>query len=258
MSQGQLFESGEESTTSPGRCQPGRCQPGSSRGSSFPPGWPEDSDWSQPLRDAFADEGFPKLMNFVSAEREQSVVFPPAADVFNAFRFCALADTRVVILGQDPYHGMGQAHGLSFSVLDGVKVPPSLRNIYREMAEDVGCEIPASGNLESWARQGVLLLNTVLTVRESEAHSHRKKGWEQFTDSVIGLLGQRELPCVFVFWGKPAQKKAVHVQSHHAVIASPHPSPLSASRGFFGSRPFSRANEALESFGHKPIVWSIQ
>lgn len=227
---------------------------GTSQGD-YPPGWSADSDWSPLLADAFAKESFVGLVKFVAGERDQHEIFPSEADVFNAFRFCPFADTRVVILGQDPYHGAGQAHGLSFSVAEGVKVPPSLRNIYRELAEDVGCEVPTSGNLESWARQGVLLLNTVLTVRESEANSHRKKGWEQFTDSVIGLLGTRKKPCVFIFWGRPAQKKAVFVESQHVVIESPHPSPLSASRGFFGSRPFSRANEALEGFGHKSIVW---
>ncbi len=222
----------------------------------FPLGWPEESDWSGLLGSAFSEDGFAALMKFVAAEREQNVVFPPAADVFNAFRFCSFADTRVVVLGQDPYHGQGQAHGLSFSVLEGIKVPPSLRNIYREMVEDIGGEIPASGNLQSWAKQGVLLLNTVLTVRESEAHSHRKQGWEKFTDAVIALLGQRKEPCVFILWGKPAQKKAGLVEDHHVLIESPHPSPLSASRGFFGSRPFSRTNEALEGFGCQPIVWN--
>jgi len=221
-----------------------------------PTGWPSESDWSVPLQSAFAEDSFTELMKFVVAEREQSVVFPPASDVFNAFRFCSFADTRVVVLGQDPYHGPGQAHGLSFSVQDDVKIPPSLRNIYRELAEDVGGEVPVSGNLQTWAEQGVLLLNTVLTVRESEAHSHRKKGWENFTDAVIALLGKRTEPCVFVLWGKPAQKKARLVEDHHVLIESPHPSPLSAHRGFFGSRPFSRTNEALESFGCQPIAWN--
>ena len=244
MNQGLLFEGD------------GDMPQGENSQSHFPPGWSEDCDWSPLLQEAFAGESFSELTKFVAAERERCNVFPSESDVFNAFRFSTFAQTRVVILGQDPYHGAGQAHGLSFSVQDGVKIPPSLRNIYRELAEDVGCEVPENGNLEAWANQGVLLLNTVLTVCEGQANSHRKRGWEQFTDTVIGLLGQRTEPCVFILWGRPAQKKATLVASHHAVIESPHPSPLSASRGFFGSRPFSRANEALEGFGAKPIAWA--
>lgn len=225
--------------------------------SKFPDHWPIESDWSGALADQFEADWFQNLQQFVQTERDQAVVYPPPADTFIAFRLTSLANTRVVILGQDPYHGAGQAHGLCFSVLDSVtKLPPSLKNIYKEMAEDLGCAIPARGNLESWARQGVLLLNTVLTVRESEANSHRKKGWEKFTDAVIRCVGQRKKPCVFILWGKPAEKKLNLIADHHQSIVSPHPSPLSAHRGFFGSRPFSRTNETLAKFEASPIDWT--
>lgn len=221
-----------------------------------PPFWPTDSDWTALSADHFASDGFRDLIAFVDRQREEANVFPPADEVFNAFRLTSFSETRVVILGQDPYHGAGQGHGLSFSVRDNVKLPPSLRNIYKELASDLECEIPTRGNLEAWARHGVLLLNTVLTVRESEANSHRKQGWEDFTDHVIRCLGTRDQPCVFIFWGKPAEKKTPLVEPHHKVIVSPHPSPLSARRGFFGSKPFSRTNEALVAFGSEPINWT--
>lgn len=225
--------------------------------SNLPDHWPIDSDWTDALASQFESDWFQALSEFVSEQRSEAIVFPPAEETFNAFRFTSLATTRVVILGQDPYHGPGQAHGLCFSVRDSVtKLPPSLKNIYKEMASELECEIPQHGNLESWAKQGVLLLNTVLTVRESEANSHRKKGWEKFTDAVIRCLGQRESPCVFILWGKPAEKKLPLIGGQHLSIVSPHPSPLSAHRGFFGSRPFSRTNEALSSFGQMPIDWT--
>ena len=225
--------------------------------SKLPDHWPADSDWTDALASQFESDWFQSLTEFVSEQRDQATIFPPAEETFNAFRFTSLADTRVVILGQDPYHGAGQAHGLCFSVRESVtKLPPSLKNIYKEMASDLECEIPTHGNLELWAKQGVLLLNTVLTVRESEANSHRKKGWEKFTDAVIRCIGQREKPCVFILWGKPAEKKLPLIDEQHVNIVSPHPSPLSAHRGFFGSRPFSQTNEALKSFGQAPIDWT--
>ncbi len=221
-----------------------------------PENWPANSDWTQALQTQFESDWFGSLIEFVEAERKEASVFPPKDQTFRAFELTSLAETRVVILGQDPYHGPGQAHGLCFSVEDSVsKLPPSLKNIYKELASDLGCEIPQTGSLETWARQGVLLLNTVLTVRQAEANSHRKKGWEKFTDAVIELVGQCETPCVFILWGKPAEKKLPLIGSSHTTIVSPHPSPLSANRGFFGSRPFSRANAALESFGREKINW---
>ena len=167
--------------------------------SEFPEHWPVESDWTEALKDELSSDWFQALTEFVDQQRSEATVYPPAADTFNAFLWTSLAETRVVILGQDPYHGAGQAHGLCFSVLESVtKLPPSLKNIYKEMAADLECEVPSHGYLESWAKQGVLLLNTVLTVRESEANSHRKKGWEKFTDAVISRIGERESPCVFI------------------------------------------------------------
>lgn len=222
-----------------------------------PKHWPVDSDWSAALAESLESDWFQSLQEFVDLQRESETVYPPTDEVFRAFELTSLADTRVVILGQDPYHGAGQAHGLCFSVAESVsKLPPSLKNIYKELATDLDCEIPQHGNLESWARQGVLLLNTVLTVREASANSHRKQGWEQFTDAVIKCVGDREQPCVFILWGKPAEKKLALIGDHHATIVSPHPSPLSAHRGFFGSCPFSKSNEALESFGSESIDWA--
>ena len=221
------------------------------------PSWPVESDWTQALQPQFESEYFQKLIAYVAHERTNQTVYPTAEDTFNAFRFSSLADTRVVILGQDPYHGPGQAHGLSFSVQSGNKIPPSLRNIYKEMATDLDCEIPNHGDLTAWAKQGVLLLNTVLTVRDGEANSHRKQGWEKFTDAVIQTLSDREQPMVFVLWGKPAEKKHSLIDSRHGVIVSVHPSPLSARRGFFGSKPFSKANEMLAGFGQPTIDWRL-
>ncbi|MDA8563988.1 uracil-DNA glycosylase [Mariniblastus sp.] len=223
---------------------------------SYPPGWPIDSDWTPLLASAFEDPDFVALQQFVDLERQASTVYPSADDVFNAFRLTGYGDVKAVILGQDPYHGPGQAHGLSFSVSEECRLPPSLRNIFKELQADLSADPPNHGNLESWARQGVLLLNTVMTVRDSEANSHRKRGWENFTDCVIRTLSQRERPVVFLLWGKPAQSKASLIADWHIVLKAPHPSPLSAYRGFFGSRPFSKTNTALTEIGQTPIDWT--
>lgn len=214
------------------------------------------SEWMDALRTEMAKPYFAELTSFVRTERERFAVFPPEDEVFAALRLTPLEHVRVVILGQDPYHGPQQAHGLCFSVRKGVNVPPSLRNIFQEMSSDLGLTPPQHGNLEHWAAQGVLLLNATLTVRAGQAGSHQKRGWETFTDRIIELLGSRENPLVFVLWGAHARSKKRFVHSHHTVIESAHPSPLSAHNGFFGSRPFSRINEALVAFGSTPIDWS--
>ena len=186
-------------------------------------------------------------------------IFPPADDIFNAFALTPLHEVKVVILGQDPYHGEGQAHGLCFSVKPDVEIPPSLVNIYKELQDDCGCEIPNNGYLTKWAKQGVLLLNTVLTVRAHQANSHRGIGWEEFTDAAILVLNEQDRPMVFILWGRPAQmKKSMLTNPNHLIIESPHPSPLSAYRGFFGSRPFSRTNKYLKEHGLKEIDWQIE
>ncbi|WP_456274863.1 uracil-DNA glycosylase [Bacillus sp. AK031] len=200
-----------------------------------------------------------KLREFLKEEYRTQKIFPEKQNIFNALNSTSYSETKVVLLGQDPYHGEGQAHGLSFSVGKGVKIPPSLRNIYKELHQDIGCEIPEHGNLSKWTEQGVLLLNTVLTVREGKAHSHRGKGWETFTDKVIEELNNRDKPLVFMLWGRPAQEKLKLIDSgRHFIIQSPHPSPFSASKGFFGSKPFSRANEWLKKMGEGEIDWCIE
>ncbi|MEO7002811.1 MAG: uracil-DNA glycosylase [Ktedonobacterales bacterium] len=226
--------------------------PDTTAGPSLPDGW----------RDALADEltkpYFQAIQTFVAAERATHTVFPPAPDVFNALRYTPLDAVRVLILGQDPYHDDGQAHGLSFSVRPGVTPPPSLVNIYKELRSDLGCSIPNNGYLVPWAQQGVLLLNAVLTVRAHEPNSHKGKGWETFTDAVIRAVNAREQRVVFVLWGAYAQKKASLIDfSRHVIVQSTHPSPLSARNGFFGSKPFSRINTALEAAGAPPITWQI-
>ncbi len=221
----------------------------------LPPHWPVGSDWTPRVGHFFRSAAGQSLLSFVAAERTEFTVFPDSADVFNAFRLTSFAATRVVILGQDPYHGDGQAQGLSFSVPAGVKLPPSLRNIFRELAHETNLPQPDSGNLESWARQGVLLLNAVLTVRAGQAGSHRGHGWEAFTDCVIQELNQHPEPVVFVLWGKSAEAKMGLIDSRHGLVVSPHPSPLSAHRGFTGSRPFSKINAALQKFGRSEIRW---
>lgn len=214
--------------------------------------------WQRLLADEFEKEYFQDLFKFIDQEYEVGNVFPPKELIFSAFEHTPYEQVKVVILGQDPYHGAGQSHGLAFSVQKGVKIPPSLRNMYKELASDLAIEPASHGNLTSWANQGVLLLNTVLTVREGEANSHQKHGWERFTDRVIEVLNEREDPIVFVLWGKPAQQKATMIDAtKHIIIQSFHPSPLSASRGFFGSKPFSKVNDALITFGKQPINWEI-
>lgn len=216
------------------------------------------TDWNPVLRHEFDRPYWSELQNFVREERLRGPVFPPADEVFAALHLTSLADTRVVILGQDPYHGAGQAHGLCFSVRRGVPVPPSLRNMHKELRDDLGCPVPTHGNLEHWARQGVLLLNTTLTVREGVAASHQGRGWETFTDHVITAVSAKTSPVVFLLWGAASRKKKSLIDTdRHVVIESAHPSPLSAHNGFFGSRPFSRANQALRESGQEPIDWAI-
>jgi uracil-DNA glycosylase len=203
---------------------------------------------------------FQQTLNFVESERAAGkAIFPPAKDVFNAFRATEFNDVKVVILGQDPYHGPRQAHGLCFSVLPGIKTPPSLVNMYKELAQDIdGFLIPAHGYLQSWAEQGVLLLNTVLTVEQGKAHSHAKTGWETFTDKVIEAVNQHQSGVVFLLWGSHAQKKGRFIdRNKHHVLAAPHPSPLSAHRGFFGCRHFSQANQILNAQGKATIDWHL-
>lgn len=214
------------------------------------------TDWNPLLRDQFAESYWQDLQRFVRGEREHHAVYPPADEVFAALHLTPYAQTKVVILGQDPYHGPGQAHGLCFSVRHGVRPPPSLVNILAELESDLGCPAPSHGNLEGWARQGVLLLNTTLTVRARQAASHQKQGWERFTDRVIEVVSDKDDPVVFILWGSPARRKRTLIDTtRHTIIESPHPSPLSAHRGFFGSRPFSRANAALTAAGRDGVDW---
>jgi uracil-DNA glycosylase len=216
--------------------------------------------WAQVLGDELRAPYFTKLQAFVAAERAKHDVFPSEADVFAAFRHTPFDQVRVLLLGQDPYHDDGQAHGLCFSVCHGIAIPPSLRNIYKELGTDLGLTTPDHGSLTSWAERGVMMLNAVLTVRAHEPNSHRKKGWETFTDRVIEVLAAREDPLVFMLWGKPAQQKIPLIERHggrHEIILSAHPSPLSAKSGFFGSKPFSKANAALARWDKPPIDWSL-
>ncbi len=217
------------------------------------------NDWLEPLKPEFSKPYYKKLYQTINEEYRSHQIFPPADDIFNAFALTPLHDVKVVILGQDPYHGDGQAHGLCFSVKPDVEIPPSLVNIYKELQDDCGCEIPNNGYLTKWAKQGVLLLNTVLTVRAHQANSHRGIGWEEFTDAAIRVLNEQDRPMVFLLWGRPAQmKKSMLTNPKHLIIESPHPSPLSAYRGFFGSRPFSRTNKFLKEHGLKEIDWQIE
>ncbi|GCF94426.1 uracil-DNA glycosylase [Enterococcus florum] len=216
------------------------------------------NSWQEVLQEEFQKEYYLQLREFLKTEYRTQRIHPDMFHIFEALELTPYEKVEVVILGQDPYHGVNQAHGLSFSVQPGVAIPPSLRNIYKELHSDLGIPPVSHGNLNSWAKQGVLLLNTVLTVREGQAYSHRGKGWEQLTDVIIQKLNEREKPIVFILWGKPAQEKIKMIDtSKHAIIKSVHPSPLSASRGFLGSRPFSKTNEILESWGEKPIHWQL-
>ncbi len=216
------------------------------------------NDWAQLLDDELKEPYYQELRKFLIDEYSTKKIFPNMYDIFNALHFTSYADTKVVILGQDPYHEPGQAHGLSFSVLPNVPPPPSLMNIFKELRDDLGCFIPNNGCLKPWAEQGVLLLNAVLTVRAHAANSHRGHGWENFTDRIIRLLNDHERPLAFILWGRPARsKKNMITNPRHFIVESAHPSPLSASGGFFGSRPFSRVNKFLESIGEIPIDWQI-
>ena len=220
---------------------------------------PISNDWLIPLKPEFSKPYYKKLYTRVNEEYAHYQIFPPADDIFNAFALTPLKKVKVVILGQDPYHGDGQAHGLCFSVRPDVEIPPSLVNIYKELQTDCGCYIPNNGYLNKWADQGVLLLNTVLTVRAHQANSHRGIGWEEFTDAAIRILNEQDRPMVFILWGRPAQmKKAMLNNPRHLILEAPHPSPLSAYRGFFGSRPFSRTNKFLKENGLEPMDWQIE
>lgn len=217
------------------------------------------NDWLTAIGSEFHQPYYQELYKFVISEYNSSIIYPNAEDIFNAFNLTPLSQVKVVILGQDPYHNEGQAHGLCFSVQPGTQVPPSLVNIYKELNDDLGCYIPNNGYLEKWANQGVLMLNTVLTVRAHQAFSHQNIGWERFTDSVIKAVNEQNRPIVFILWGKPAQaKKRMLDNNNHLILEAPHPSPLSAYRGFIGSKPFSRTNEFLISNGMAPIDWQIE
>lgn len=220
---------------------------------------PISDDWLKPLAVEFEKPYYKKLYETVNKEYQSKLIFPAADDIFNTFAFTPLAEVKVVILGQDPYHGDGQAHGLCFSVKPDVEIPPSLVNIYKELQDDCGCYVPNNGYLTKWAKQGVLLLNTVLTVRAHQANSHRRIGWEEFTDAAIQIVGEVDRPIVFILWGKPAQMKRSLIKNpNHLILDAPHPSPLSAYRGFFGSRPFSKTNKFLKEQGMEPIDWQIE
>ncbi|MGI6159743.1 uracil-DNA glycosylase [Candidatus Darwinibacter acetoxidans] len=216
------------------------------------------NDWDELLGDEFSKEYYLTLRQFLIGEYRQRTIYPNMYKIFEALKRTSYANTKVVLLGQDPYHGPGQAHGLAFSVPKGMAPPPSLQNIFKELARDLGIAVPTHGCLEAWADQGVLLLNTTLTVRQGQAGSHQGKGWERFTDRVLELLNQKATPVVFLLWGRPAQSKQRLITSpKHLVLTAPHPSPLSAHRGFFGCGHFSKANEYLTRTGQGPIDWRI-
>ena len=215
------------------------------------------NDWDEILENEFKKDYYLKIREFLKTEYSSKVIYPPMFDIFNALRYTSFENTRVVILGQDPYHEPGQAHGLSFSVKKGIKIPPSLVNIYKELKTDIGMEIPNHGELTSWAKQGVLLLNATLTVRQGLANSHQNIGWSIFTDNIIKALNESSKPVVFILWGGNARSKKKYISNpNHLIIESAHPSPLSAYNGFFGSRPFSRTNEFLSKNGFEPINWN--
>jgi uracil-DNA glycosylase len=217
-----------------------------------------DSSWKAVLFDEFQKPYFEELKRFLVEEKQKHTIYPHGSNIFAAFDNTPFHDVKVVILGQDPYHGVGQAHGLAFSVNDGVPHPPSLQNIFKELRDDVGCDMPKSGNLMQWTKEGVFLLNTVLTVRAAEANSHKSRGWEIFTDAVIRLLSEQKENLVFILWGAPAGAKASLIDAKkHLILKAPHPSPLSSYRGFFGSKPFSKTNDFLKARGMNPIAWCL-
>lgn len=214
--------------------------------------------WGNALKREFTHPYMEELKTFLLEEKKNYTIFPQGNNIFNAFNTTPFDAVKVVILGQDPYHGAGQAHGLSFSVQPGVKPPPSLQNIFKELLDDIGCPTPKSGDLSSWSKQGVLLLNTLLSVREGKPFSHKNRGWERFTDEVIRSLSRGRENLVFILWGGPAQKKAILIdETKHTILKAPHPSPLSSYRGFFGSKPFSKANAYLIQHGTEPIQWCL-
>ena len=213
--------------------------------------------WNEILAEEMQKDYYQELQAFVQKRRAEVRVFPEEKNVFNALELTPFESVKVVILGQDPYHGFGQAHGLSFSVQKGIPLPPSLKNIYKELQEDIGEDLPTEGDLSHWAKQGVLLLNTVLTVEEGNANSHKGKGWERLTNRLIESLNELKHPVIFILWGKPAQdKEKLIINPNHVILKAPHPSPLSAYRGFFGSKPFSRVNDILIQQGQTPIRWT--
>lgn len=217
-----------------------------------------NEEWKNALSEEFEKPYFKKLWEQVSEEYKVNEIFPPKEDIFNAFNYAPLSKVKCVIIGQDPYHNVGQAHGLCFSVKPGIAIPPSLVNIYKELHDDTGFQIPDNGYLEKWAKQGILMLNTVLTVRAHEANSHKGLGWEKFTDAVIKVLNEQDRPIVYLLWGAPAQKKAAKVDNpKHLLLKAPHPSPLSSYRGFFGCKHFSKTNEFLVENGLQAIEWGI-
>lgn len=217
------------------------------------------NDWDELLKEEFSKEYYLNLRKFLANEYKTHTVYPDMYDIFNAFKMTSYADTKVVIFGQDPYHEPDQAHGLAFSVKKGVKIPPSLLNMYKELNHELGCYVPNNGYLEKWARQGVMLLNNSLTVRQSSANSHRNIGWEEFTDAVAKLYNDRKKPIIFMLWGNNAKEKMkIITNPHHIIMTAAHPSPLSASRGFFGCGHFKTANKILERNGDMPIDWQIE
>ncbi len=216
------------------------------------------NDWDEKLKIVWESEGFKKFIQIINKEYKEKTIFPPKNYVFNALKLTPYANTKVVIVGQDPYHGVGEAHGLSFSVQEGIKIPPSLQNIYKELNDDLGIPIAQTGDLTKWAKEGVLLLNAVLTVEKDKPASHRNLGWERLTDYIIKVLNQKEEPVVFIFWGNFAKEKTKYITNpRHLIITSPHPSPFSARSGFFGSKPFSKTNTFLKKNGLKEIDWNI-
>lgn len=216
------------------------------------------NDWDNKLKIIWESDGYKKFYKIIEKEYNEKIIYPPKDYIFNALRLTPYSNTKVVIVGQDPYHGEGEAHGLSFSVQDGVKIPPSLKNIYKELKDDLGIEIAQTGDLTKWGKEGVLMLNSVLTVEKDKPASHRYLGWELLTDYIIKVLNAKEEPVVFILWGNFAKEKAKYITNHnHLIITSPHPSPFSARNGFFGSKPFSKTNKFLKDHNLKEIDWDV-